>query len=345
VRLRLLPHLRRPLLHNTTVNFHTGATQALAKIRLLEKPELKPGEATWAQLSLSEAVAVVKGDRFIIRSSVDTMGGGEIIESQTRRYRRSRPDLVEGLRVKEKGTAEEVLLVILETRQPLDETELTSQGDLPAATVRTATESLIQQKKLIGIGQGKHRLLFTKSGWERLTKTVSSALEDYHQRFPTRLGMPKAELTSRLKMGAHHSVILRRLVDDGIITEESTAIRLPAHKIQLTHAQQAKIDSFLKSIEQTPYAPPSNLVPESDLLNLLIEQQRVVKVSHDVVFSTSAYNEMVARVVSHLKTSGKVTVAEVRDMFKTSRKYAMVLLEHLDGVKITRRVGDERVLY
>ena len=81
------------------------------------------------------------------------------------------------------------------------------------------------------------------------------------------------------------------------------------------------------------------------MLNLLLARQQVVKVSEDVVFSTTAYNEMVERVVSHLKASGRVTVAEVRDMFKTSRKYALALLEYLDGAKITRRVGDERVLY
>jgi selenocysteine-specific elongation factor len=81
------------------------------------------------------------------------------------------------------------------------------------------------------------------------------------------------------------------------------------------------------------------------LLNLLIEQRRVVKVSDDVVFAASAYDEMVEKVTSHLKAHGKVTLAQVRDLFHTSRKYAQALLEYLDGKKITRRVGDERVLF
>lgn len=94
-----------------------------------------------------------------------------------------------------------------------------------------------------------------------------------------------------------------------------------------------------------PLCSPSDLILEPDLLNLLIEQHQVVKVSDDVVLSTSAYNEMVERVTSHLKASDGVTVDEVRDMFKTSRKYVLAFLEHSDGVKITRRVGDKRVLY
>ena len=70
-----------------------------------------------------------------------------------------------------------------------------------------------------------------------------------------------------------------------------------------------------------------------------------MKVSNSVILSTSAYNEMVEKVTAHIKAQGKVTLAEVRDMFQTSRKYAQAFLEYLDTKKVTRRVGDERVLY
>ena len=84
--------------------------------------------------------------------------------------------------------------------------------------------------------------------------------------------------------------------------------------------------------------------PDPELLNFLIEQGKVVRVSEDIVFAASAYEEMVARVTDYIKSHGKITVAEVRDIFKTSRKYALAMMEYLDAQKITRRVGDERVL-
>ncbi len=345
VQLRLLPYLYRPLPHNATVSFHTGAAETMGKIRLLEKEKLEPGETTWAQLSLSRPVALVKGDHFIIRSPVETLGGGEVVESHARRHRRFRPAIIQSLRVKEQGTPAEVIVAILETKQPLELPALSAQCHLPAIEVQSVIESLIQQGKVIGIGQREPRLLLTTLGWERLTKKVAATLQDYHRRFPARLGIPKVELSSRLKLGTHSPATLQRLFNEGIIIEDGAAIRLPTHRVQLTQAQQAKIDTFLQSLAQNPYAPPSDLIPEPDLLNLLIEQHQVVKVSDDVVFPTSAYNEMVERVTSHLKASGRVTLAEVRDMFKTSRKYALALLEHLDRAKITRRVGDERVLY
>ncbi|MFC1900986.1 SelB C-terminal domain-containing protein, partial [Chloroflexota bacterium] len=107
----------------------------------------------------------------------------------------------------------------------------------------------------------------------------------------------------------------------------------------------SSIDVFLRALAENPYSPPSDKIPEPDLLNLLIERQEVVKLADNVVFSTSAYNEMVEKVVSQIKGQGKTTLAEVRDLLKTSRRFVQVLLEHMDEKKITRRVGDERVLY
>jgi selenocysteine-specific elongation factor len=211
--------------------------------------------------------------------------------------------------------------------------------------VQSVVESLIQQGKVIGVGQGEQRLLLTGARWKQLSDKIAAILQDYHRRFPTRPGMPRVELSSRLKLGNYTAVVLQGLLARGIIAEEGTAVRLHSHSIQLTNVQQEKLNTFLRSIAQNPYSPPGDLISEPDLLRLLVEQGKVVKVSDGVVFAASAYNDMLARVISHIKTHGKVSLAEVRDMFKTSRKYAQAFLEHLDDEKITRRVGDERVLY
>jgi selenocysteine-specific elongation factor len=317
----------------------------MARVRLLEKTELGPGETTLVHLSLNRPVALVKGDHFIIRSPEETLGGGEVVESQARQYRRFSAKAIQGFRAKARGTAEEVIMAVLETKQPLELSALLAQGDLPAAQLEPVVESLIEQKEVITIGKGGDRLLLTASGWERLANEVVGVLQEYHQRFPARLGMTRAELASRLQMGTQRPAILSKLVDGGIIVGEGSAVvRLPSHQIQLTPAQQASIDAFLGSLGEHPYDPPTELIPEPDLLSLLISRRQVVKVASDVVFSASAYDEMVEMVTAHLKASGRVTVAQVRDMFHTSRKYAVALLEHLDGIKVTRRVGDERVL-
>ena len=83
---------------------------------------------------------------------------------------------------------------------------------------------------------------------------------------------------------------------------------------------------------------------EPELMEYLVGQRQLVRLADNVVFAAPAYDEMVERIVSHIRSHGKITVAEVRDLFGTSRKYAMAIMEHLDEQKVTRRVGDERVL-
>ncbi|OGN91683.1 MAG: hypothetical protein A2Z70_04145 [Chloroflexi bacterium RBG_13_48_17] len=176
-----------------------------------------------------------------------------------------------------------------------------------------------------------------------MAKKAEAAIENYHRKFPTRSGMPKGELSSKIGLPPH-SPVLQRLFDEGVLIEEGTAVRLPSYRIKLSQQQQAKIDAFLLALNQNPYSPPGDIMLEPDLLNLLLEQQQVVKVSDGVVFSASAYSEMVAKVIAQAKEKGKVTLAEVRDMLGTSRKYAQALLEYMDEKKLTRRIGDERVL-
>lgn len=343
--LHLLSDAPRPLVHNITVSFHTGSAETMAKVRLLEKEKLQPGEWGWVQIALSQPVALVKGDRFIIRSTMETMGGGNVVDVYAKRLRRFRPEIIKGLKVKEEGTAETGLLALIEARQPVEAATLLSQSQLPKGEGQSVIDSLIMGRQIIAIGEGEHHLLFTMPGWARLTKAATVILTDYHQKYPVRSGMPKVELGSRLKLGKHAAVIWQKFAAEGVLNEEGMVVRLPVHQIKLAPQQQAKIDAFLKSLEQNPYSPPGDQIPEPDLLNILIEQQKVVKVSEGVVFAPLVYEEMAGKITDHLKSHGKVTLAEVRDLLNTSRKYAQAILEHLDEKKITRRVGDERVLY
>jgi selenocysteine-specific elongation factor len=157
--------------------------------------------------------------------------------------------------------------------------------------------------------------------------------------------MPRGELSNKLKLSpAYSTTILHRLFDVGAVIEEGATVRLPSHEIQLTKEQQAEIDAFLNSLAQNPYAPSMDLMPNTELLNVLVKQGRIVRVSDSVVFAASAYDEMVKRIIDHIKANGKITLGETRDLLNTSRKYAQPLLEYLDQQKITRRTGDERIL-
>jgi len=346
VKIRLLPTLSHPLRHNAEVSFHSNALEVIAKARLLEKDKLEPGETSWAQLAFAEPAAVVKGDLFIIRSPTETLGGGDIIDAYPKRHRRFQAVTIQGLAAREKGSAEDVLLATLEAKEPIEMAELTNRASLSPKEAQQAIESLVSQKRLVTLGdKGQHTLLFSAAGWQRLANSVSQALTAYHRQFPLRSGMPKEELRSKLKVSAgSFPPMLQLLVKDGVLVEDVKAVRLSSHRIELSAKQKAMVDAYLKSLAQSPYSPPSDLAIDAELLDVLVDQQQVVKVSDNVVFVASAYKEMLDRIMGRLKSQGKITVAEVRDMFQTSRKYALAVMEHLDEQKVTRRVGDERVL-
>ncbi len=346
VKIRLLPGLGHPLRHNAEVSFHSNALEVIAKARLLEKDELEPGETGWAQLVFAEPAAVVKGDLFIIRSPTETLGGGDIIDAYSKRHRRFQAATIEGLAAREKGSAEDMLLATLQAKEPIEMADLAHRAALSTEEAHQAVEALVSQKRLVMLGdKGPHSLLYSSSGWQRLGASISQTLAAYHRQFPLRSGMSKEELRSKLKISAGaFPAILQLMAKDGVLEEEAKAVHLSSHRVELNSKQQAAVEAYMNSLTQSPFSPPSDLVIEPALLDVLIDQRKVVKVSDNVIFAANAYDEMVESIVNRLKSQGKITVAEVRDAFQTSRKYALALMEHLDEQKVTRRVGDERVL-
>jgi selenocysteine-specific elongation factor len=344
VRLKLLDDITSHLRHGSVISFFVGAAEAIGKVHLLENEKLGPGESTWAQFSLDKPVAMVKDDHFIIRSPNDTLGGGIIVNSHARRHRRFRQDVIQNLETMSNGTIKEMIVAILELKQPLELGYIVVQCNLTIADVEKAVDELIGENKVIRLtGQGEHAMLFTDSAWRKLQGKAETIVKEYHRKFPARQGMPKSELNSKLGLSPH-SPVLQRLYKDNILCEQGTAVRLPSYQVELTKEQQEKVGTFIRSLQQNPYSPPGDITVDPDILNLLIGQQRVVRVADGIVFSKAAYDEMVDRIIARAREQGTISLAEVRDMFTTSRKYAKALLEYMDEKKLTKRVGDLRVV-
>ncbi len=265
VRLKLIDYLQRGIKHGAEVSFHTLAAETMAKVRLLESESLKPSGTTWAQLTLEKPLAIVKSDRYIIRSPMETLGGGEIVDAHARRLRRFRPDVIENLKVKESGTAAEVILALLETKQPLEFAALATQSNIPAPEAAAALESLAGEGRVVILGEGEHRLLLTSLGWKNLSDKALAALAEYHKKYPARPGMPKAEFATRLKLGNYVNLALESLVKQGALVEEGVHLRLPSHSVKLTAAQQDEIDKFLKSLDASPLCPALRPHPRAGL--------------------------------------------------------------------------------
>jgi len=352
-RLRLLASRPKPLAHNSEVSFHTGAAEAEARVRLLEGNTLAPGATGWVQVQLAAPLAVAKGDFFIVRSPVTTLGGGQIVDPHPRRHKRGQARVLAALETLAKGSPEEIVLQTLGTAPPMEVATLIAQTHLPGDQGRAALGQLIASGQALILGDegpsSPRALVVSAAGWRELGERVATILRAYHQQNPLRGGMPKEELKSRLALPARvFNESLARWLASSVLAEEGAAVRLPSHQARFTPEQQQRVERLLARMAQSPYTPPARAEIEQELgaevLAALLEQGKLYKVSEEIVFLRSAYEEMVRRTVETIRARGRVTAAEVRDLFNTSRKYAIAFLEHLDEERITRRVGDERVL-
>jgi selenocysteine-specific elongation factor len=166
--------------------------------------------------------------------------------------------------------------------------------------------------------------------------------------------MDREELKSRLGRtvrglsGRAFNAIVSHAVAAGQLTEWQTLVHLPGHSVTFAPAQQRQVDELLALFRRQPYTTPSVADCEArvgpDLLAALVEQGYLIKAGDDVLYLTETYEQMVRRVTDHIRREGNITIAQVRDMFGASRKYALALMEHLDERRVTKRVGDVRVL-
>jgi selenocysteine-specific elongation factor len=295
-------------------------------------------------------VVALDGDRFILRvpSPAATVAGGVIVDSAPRRHRRRDPAVLAELAARERADpATSAVLELGKHPWGLVETELASRLGLSPAQMATILAPLIDRGALRRLAS---RWL-TREQWERSVSRVLSGLDAYHEAQPLRHGMPKEELRSRTGIPAElFGELLTVLAAQQTVVEQGGEVAAAAHHPALSSEQEAAIGAFVAELEGQPFNPPPlpDLVRKyhltSALLQYLVVDGRVVRVNDDTAFARSAYDDAVQRLRRHLTEHRTLTVAAARDVLGSSRRYVLPLLEWLDAQKITRRVGDDRIL-
>jgi len=347
--------------HNTEVSFHTGAAETLGKLALLDRDELQPGDEAWVQIRLQDEVALARGDLFVLRlpSPSMTIGGGSIVEPHARRHRRRQTTVLQQLEVLAQGTPEEIVLDRLRAREPADVESLVTRTGLAAAETRTALGNLVRSHEVLvldstngSVHMDGRSFVVSFAGWERLSSQVSTLLGAFHRSYPLRRGLPKEELRTRL--GAEPRLFVReleRLKADGLATEDGPFVRLTSHSVSFSSAQEKQISVVLDVLREAGVAPPdrsdleSSLGVSGELVDALIAQGRLVEVAAGLLYDRDTLSSIVEQIRADISEHGPRTVAQIRDLLDASRKYALALVNYTDEHKITRRVGDERVLY
>ncbi len=357
VRLNLLPESPVKITQNSRFDFFSGTAEAQAGVTILDKERVEPGQDGLLQLRLSEPLALAKGDRFILRlpSPSQTIGGGIIIDPQPPRHKRFQSQVIETLETLEQGTPAEIVLQALNTTDalPREAKQLAELATLPLEQTREVLAQLQAEGSVLSLGEGTTQLYTSLVAWQKLLDKTEALLKQFHAQFPLKRGMGREELKSKLAIASAKTfnMILARLLSDRAIMESEAKgggnplLSLPGFEVRFNPAQLKQVNTLLEAFRAQPYSPPavSELGTDSNLVAALVDNGQLKKIAENLYFTTEAYEEMLAQILKKLDAQGKIMLAEVRDMFGSSRKYVQSLLEYLDDNRITRRVGDERV--
>ncbi len=354
VRLRAWEDAPTLLKHNMPITFHSGAAETPGRLRLLEADELLPGDETWAQIELRDPVALRRGDRFILRrpSPSDTLAGGVILDpAPRRRHKRRRADIFRRMAALLRNDPLELTELTITEQGPLTANALAQSLQLLPQQVQNVIDRLLAQHRAWQLAPGEE--LMTDAAWQRISQRLTRTLQAHHTAHPAWLGMLREELKSRVQPRQGWSTktfnaLLQRALDAGLLQENRGFLALAEFSPRFDARQQKQVEALLTTFRAHPTTPPTIKqaleIVDEELFSVLLQRGQLVRVGPDVAFLDETYQQMTTRIIAFLQQNETITMAQCRDLFNSSRKYMVALLEHLDGQRITRREGDYRVL-
>lgn len=346
----------------TRVRFHSGTSEVMGNVILLDRQELMQGETAPVQIRLESPVCCMNGDRFVIRSysPVKTVGGGHILNPVPKKHKLFNQEIIGGLNALVENDPEQSVSFFISQGNfsGVSFDDLRIMTSIADKRLDTLLQKMLASRHIIQTDKDK-RIFVHGDVVAQLCCDIIVKLELYHQENPLKESMSKQELKSKFrafrdKDSKLFPIVVARLVKDGSIVQEANEIRLSTHKVALKVDLQAVKEKISRIYEETALTPPffrdvcSELDVDQktgrDVLQMLIDQKKVVKTKEDLYFDIKAIDDLEHQLVEFLNRSGEITTPQFKDMTGISRKYVIPLIEYFDSVNLTIRVGDTRQL-
>jgi len=363
VSLELLPSARS-MKNHTRVHFHCWTAETIADIVLFDQKEISPGESALAQLRFAQPGLFLPGDRFILRqfSPVVTIGGGVILDSHPARHRTGDVRALQALEHLIGGGADVQIEYHIEREGEISLTSLVARTGLPPQEILSAAGASLKGR-VRTLGQPPSALVH-ESHYADLLHAVETNLEAFHAANPLTAGLSREELTTRLGRRLEREIrlpspllvtaILQDLIGRRKIAVEGEIVRLAGRGNELTPEEAEAKGQITRAFEQAGLAVPSakevlgglrvDRSRAEKLLKMLLKESTLIKVTEDLIFHAQALARLREMVIRRKAQSDRIDVAVFKELTGLTRKYAIPLLEYLDRERVTRRVGDERII-
>ena len=363
VKVNILKSSMRVLTNHTRLHLFTGTSEILCRAVLLDKEEIGPGESGYVQLRLEEEIALRRGDKFVLRfySPMETIGGGVVLEPNPVIHRRFQEPVIEDLKRKESGSS----IDVIELRIREHGEELLTQAEVARLTAMSPEEvaedvqMLKESGVILTIATRKDLYLWHVGSEKLMRQKILEALKQYEEKYPYRYGMKKAEVqvTYLKKM---KPVVFDHYVEyleqEGALKRMEEYLCTAEYEVRKDAVYDRVSAKILDTVRKAGYDfvrysdiafGEKDKAVADDILNILLEEKRIVKVSDDLYTLTEYMEKAKTMIQEEFKKREVITTAEVRDLFQTSRKSAKPIIEYMDSIKVTKRVGaeSERVAY
>ena len=358
VSLELIPSAARNLKNRNKVRFHTGTSEIISTVILLDRDELEKGDSCFAQIRLDQPTTVLQHDRFIMRSysPVRTIGGGEVLNALPVKKRRFSEAALSELRLLSTGNLQERTeqFISMGRFHGVESREVQFLTNTSKKSLDEVLKVLLAQKRIIQYNKERGLSLHIDF-FEKARDEIISILTNYHREYPLKVGLSKEELRSRTA-GSHNprlfNYIINQLIHEGILVQEKEVMRLKEHKVTLASDQKEVrhqiAEIYLKGGLQPPYfREVKDQFPGDtgkDVLQVMVKDGILIKVKEDLYFHSQVIENLRDRLVAFLKERGEIDTPQFKDMTGVSRKYTIPLVEYFDQSQLTVRVGDHRVL-
>lgn len=355
-----LPGVGKKIKNRTIVRFHTGTSEIMARLILLNRDDLEPGQNAYAQINLESPIVAAAKDRFVVRrySPITTIGGGVIIDPLPYKHKRHIDAVLQELSSLHAGTDLERTATIIERTafDGITTAHLIVRTGINGTAIKTLLAGLNGKGQIVTL-EGEESRIISRSAYEKLQGKILSETRQFHDKYPLKEGIPKEEL--RNVMGSYiHPKLFNAAVKDlekgARIVAEKENVRLPGHRVDLSGELEdlrAQIVDLYRGAGLA--APTVKEVTEkfamrktslSKVINVLLQEGTLVKISEDIYIHKDVLATLREAYKNLLLKDGSATPISFKELTGLSRKFIIPLMEYFDRVKLTIRAGDQRIL-
>lgn len=363
VKLKVLEDSMRILTNHERLHLYTGTSEILCRAVLLDKEQIGPGEEGLVQLRLEEEIAVKRGDRFVVRfySPMETIGGGIVLEPNPVRKKRFDAQAIEELKKKESGSLGDVMELQIKEHGDTMITlaELAKVMAHSVDELKEYLEELEESGTIFVFPMKKDTYLWHRDSEFAVRQKIEEALQKYHSEHPYRYGMKKAEIHNTFLKKIKPNIFdayIERMTEENVYGRREEYLSLPGYEVpkDAMYLQTEKLieDTFEKAgydfvrFSEIDFGKIPRQTAE-DVVLMMIDEGKVIRINEEMFTMKHLMDEAKGKIRNHLKEENLITIAQVRDMFSTSRKSAKPILEYMDSIKVTKKTGgeSERVAY